>query len=241
MTTLVAIGCSHTHGSMIDGINGSTEENISKTFSAKIAQRYNFKYHNLGLGGGSNAYIYRATTKFINEQMKPDEDYLFLIGWTSPNRQELRYPDNSHYSYNTLCEFIDDKYMPYSYGTADHLFLSSEAKGIMKNQDLLFFDEILLDNWATYALVLQHLFKRKNIKYLQFNTCHEIYPTPTNTSILEKIDTKHYIDPLAREKSFVYWSLDKNFEMTPCWHFGEDAHHSWSLFLEKHLIKLGYL
>lgn len=241
MTTIVAIGDSHTSGSMIMGFPAPHEANIKKTFAARLAERYSMKHHNLGMPGGSNAYIYRSTIKYINEQLRPNKDYLFLIGWTSTARMELRYPDNTDVEYKVGTDFFDLKYMPFSYGTAEHLFQTKEAVGLMRSQDLLFYPEILANDWATYALVLQKLFKQKNIKYLMFNACFEIETTPDNLSLIEKFDTDHYIDPLARNKSFLYWGLDAGFEKTDCWHLKADAHLAWSKFLEKRLLQLGYL
>lgn len=241
MTTLVAIGDSHTSGSMITGVPSPHEVNIKKTFAGRLAERHGWKHHNLGMPGGSNAYIYRSTIKYINEQLRPNKDYLFIIGWTSTARMELRYPDNTDVEYKVGTDFFDHKYMPFSYGTAEHLFHSREAVGLMRSQDLLFYPEILADNWAAYVLVLQNLFKRKGIKYLMFNACFEIETTPTNIKMIENFDTTHYIDPLSRDKSLLYWGLNKGFEKTDCWHLKADAHLAWSKFLEKELLRLGYL
>jgi hypothetical protein len=241
MTTLVAIGCSHTSGSMMDGKNGSSEYNVANTFAGVLAKKHNMKYHNLGLPGGSNAYIYRSTIKFINEQMKADEDYIFLIGWTSTARMELRYPNDTTPEYNTMAEFVDNKYMPFSVGIQKSLMLTREAKELVDNIELIVDYDILAYNWATYALVLQKLFEHKKIKYLMFNTCYDLPVHASNLKIIEKIDQTTYIDPLLLNKSFLYWALERGFKKTECWHLREDAHRTWASFLEKRLMILGHL
>ena len=44
MTTIVAIGCSHTYGTMLDGKQSSSLYNLNNNYAALLAKKNNFKY-----------------------------------------------------------------------------------------------------------------------------------------------------------------------------------------------------
>ena len=243
MTTLVAIGCSHTYGSALDNYLGIIAQGYNKEhcFAGLLAKKYNFDYYNLGLPGGSNQYIMRSTSEFVLEHMNPDEDYIFLVGWTSTARLELRYPDEVNHEHLVDTDLFDRKYIPFTLGTDPSLYHTGEVRRLSGYSPLLFDEELLNNEWATYAYTTQQMFKNKNIKYYMFNTCHDLPTTDWNKPIIEKLDTKHYYNPTDFDSSMLYWALNKGFEKTNCWHLKQDGHNAWSEFLEQKLKGLGYL
>jgi hypothetical protein len=232
MTTLVTIGCSHTAGSMIDGKNGTSWYNKQHSFGGLLAKKYGMNHYSLGLPGGSNQYIYRATIRFINNFMHPHDDYIFLIGWTSTNRIEMRYPDNTPYVHKVVGDFLDTKYVPFTIGTDPRLYLSTELKAMEKLTPLLFYENQLESDWAVYAYTLQKLFARKKIKYYMFNTCHDLPVNQDNEKIVQKFDINLYYKPTDFDSSMLYWALNRGFEKTSCWHLQADGHAAWADHLE---------
>lgn len=233
MTTLVTIGCSHTAGSMIDGKNGTSWYNKQHSFGGLLAKKYGMNHYSLGVPGGSNQYIYRATVRFINNFMHPHDDYIFLIGWTSTNRMEMRYPDNTTYVHKVVGDFLDTKYVPFTIGTDPKLYLSAELKAMEKLTPLLFYENQLESDWAVYAYTLQELFAQQKLKYYMFNTCHDLPVNQDNTEIVNALDTSLYYKPTDFDNSMLYWALNRGFEKTSCWHLKADGHAAWADHLEQ--------
>lgn len=241
MTILVTIGCSHTAGSMIDGRNGTSWYNKQHSFGGLIAEKYKMSHFSLGVPGGSNQYIYRSTIRFINNFMNDSDDYIFLIGWTSTNRIEMRYPENSNYTHKIVGDFLDTKYIPFTVGTNPALYHTTELKQLDKLCPLIFYEDQLATDWAVYAYTLQNLLKNKNIKYYMFNTCHDIPVLDDSKDIINALDKDLYYNPTDIDYSMLYWALNKGFEKTSCWHLKADGHAAWAEHLEDLLKKQGLL
>jgi len=244
MTTLVAVGCSHTYGSALDGYAGIEKKDYNKAhcFAGLLHKKYNFtNYYNCGLPGGSNQYIMRTVSSFLQNHKQDSDDYLFLIGWTSTTRFELRYPDDVKFFHSVRTDLHDKKYIPFSLGTDEKLYHTGEVRRLSGYAPLIFDDQSLNDDWAAYAFSLQQMLKLHNIKYYMFNTCHDLPVTNWNKPIIEKLDTTHYYNPTDFDSSMLYWALNKDFEKTNCWHLKQDGHQAWMEFLEEKLQGLGYL
>ena len=237
---IVSIGCSHTHGSMLDGKTGTTDWNRENAFGPTLAKKHGFGFYNLGLPGGSNEYIYRTSIHFLNNYTKANEEYIFLIGWTSINRIEFRYSNDNSYIHETEGDFIDQKYIPFTTGTDPRLFKQLYFAKLQNVSPLLCNDTKFLDEWSVQALTLQKVFENHNIKYLMFNTCQELSLTKNNKKIIENLDTNTYIDPQNENATFLFWSLNKGFQKTECWHLKHDAHLAWADVLDSRCRKLNY-
>jgi len=239
MTTLVAIGCSHTYGTMLDGIQSSSLFNLQNNYAALLAKKNNFKYMNLSLPGGSNEYIHRTCIDWFTRIKKKNEDYLVLIGWTSPFRMELRYPEESEYIHTTMAK-ADPKYFPISLGQDPGIASSKEFKRVHSITPLLFEETKEYDMWASYAWHTQRFLEKNNVKYLMYNTCEELGITYNNKDIIERLDTKKYLHPITKNQNFLYWGLSKGFEKTECWHLKLDAHIAWKDYLDQKCKELDY-
>jgi hypothetical protein len=173
--------------------------------------------------------------------MNDSDDYIFLIGWTSTNRIEMRYPENSPHVHKVVGDFLDIKYVPFTVGTNPSLYHTTELKQMDKLCPLIFYEDQLATDWAVYAYTLQNLFENKKIKYYMFNTCHDIPITNENKDIVDSLNTDFYYTPTDIDHSMLYWALNKGFEKTDCWHLKEDGHAAWSEYLETLMQKQGLL
>lgn len=241
MTILVTIGCSHSAGSMIDGRNGTSWYNKQHSFGGVIAKKYQMSHFSLGVPGGSNQYIYRSTIRFVNNFMNDSDDYIFLIGWTSTNRIEMRYPENSPYTHKVIGDFLDTKYVPFTVGTDPALYHTRELKQMDRLCPLIFYENQLESDWAVYAYTLQKLFANKKLKYYMFNTCHDLPVNKDNVDIVQALNTELYYKPTEFDDSMLYWALNKGFEKTTCWHLKADGHAAWAGHLEELLKEQGLL
>ena len=239
MTTIVAIGCSHTYGTMLDGLQSSSLFNINNNYAALLAKKNGFKIAHLSQPGGSNEFIHRQTVDWLTRHRKRDEDYIVLIGWTSPFRMELRYPEDSNIEHAVLSK-IDMKYIPVSIGQGPDIAQTKQLKNIHSILPILFEETKEYDMWASYALSTQRLLQKNKIKFLMFNTCEEIKLTQNNSSIIKLFDTTTYLNPTTKDANFLYWGLKNGYEKTECWHLKLDAHIAWSEYLDKECKKLDY-
>lgn len=232
MTTLVTIGCSHSAGSMIDGRNGTSWYNKQHSFGGLLAKKFGMNHYSLGVPGGSNQYIYRSTIRFINNYMHEHDDYIFLLGWTSTNRIEMRYPEKSPYTHKIVGDFLDLKYVPFTVGTDTSLWHTNELKAMDRLTPLIFYEKQLETDWAVYAYTLQELLKYNKLKYYMFNTCHDLPINNDNRDIVQALDTDYYHNPTDFDSSMLQWGLRQGFEKTPCWHLKADGHAAWAEHLE---------
>ena len=241
MKILAAFGCSHTNGSMLDGLNGTSEYNVRNGFPGILAKKYGYQLHNVSKPGGSNQFIHRNVIHYLHNRVKDNVEYLFLIGWTGLRRIELRYPDNTKHVHPTRGDFIDQKNIPFTCGTEPHLFKTHQVRDLLNFGPYLMPETALQERWASYVLGLQSMLKTKNIKYVMFNTCDKHNVLPTTKSILDNIDKMHYIDPLDQQAVYIDYLIANGYEKTPCWHFGLDGHQAWAEVLERRLKVLNYV
>jgi len=239
VTTLVAFGCSHTYGTMLDGKQSSSLFNYHNNYAGLIAKQNNFKYENYALPGGSNECIFRTGLDWLTRIKKRNEDYVVLVGWTSPFRMELRYPQDSEHFHSTMTKG-DKKYFPISLGQEPEIATSKDFKRIHSLTPLLFEETKDNDYWATYAYGLQQAFKKHKVNYFMFNTCVELKPTFNNRHVVEALDINKYHKPLSEPDCFVSWGLNQGFKKTECWHLKLDAHIEYSKLITNQLKTLGY-
>lgn len=242
MKYLVAFGCSHTNGSMLDGRNSASEYNVRKGFPGMLAKRHGYELINISKPGGSNQHIFRTVLDFINNHMDNQNEYLFLINWTGANRIELRYPEkNDLHKYVHYGDHLDFKSVPFTVGIKPSIYTYKPIVHLIKYIPYLFNDDMMFDKWATYAYSLQCVLKKNNIRYLMSNTCEGLKSTEYNANIINKLDTLHYPNITRDKDSMVVWLLDQGIKKTPCWHFREYGHQVWADRLETYLKELGYV
>jgi hypothetical protein len=233
MTTLVAVGCSHMAGCELDVVNKDSEYNRQNCFAARTAKNLGFDYYNLAVAGASNQFIHRKIVEFITTHVKKDEDYFFLVGWTTPGRIEIRYRDNSLYSFEAYADFHDSKYFPLTVGTEKHIIQDPKMRKLTKFVDVIF-DDVLKDNEAaTLAWSTQEILKNNNFKYYMINTCSGLTRNNYNSKIIDNIDKQYFYEPADKNSSYFYYCLNtlkfKNY--SKYWHHYEPAHIEYSKFL----------
>jgi len=242
MRYLVAIGCSHTNGSMLDGTSGSSEYNIRNGFPGMIAKKFGMQLHNISKPGASNQYIHRTLFNYVcNHADFDNHEYLFLIGWTGHQRIELRYPDETAVIHQTKGDYTDHKHVPFTMGTDPGLFKTQELRRLLNYGPFVMPDVLLQERWASYALGVQSYLRNRNIPYLMHNTCDPLRRLPGTMHIIKQLDHNHYLEPTAKEGTYLEYCLSKSIKRTECWHFKEDGHAAWAEVLQTRLKHLGYV
>jgi len=240
MTTLVAIGCSHMAGCELDVVNKDSEYNRQNCFAARTAKDLGFNYYNLAIAGASNQFIHRKLVEFITTHANDNEDYFFLVGWTSSGRMEVRYNESSLYSYEAYADFHDPKYFPLTAGTEKHIIQDTKMRKLTKFVDVLF-DDVLKDN-ETASLIwsTQDILNNNKFKYYMINTCTNIKRNEYNSKIIDKIDLQYFYNPEDENSSYFYYCLNKlKFKkFSSYWHHYEPAHIEYSKFLTDKIRKV---
>lgn len=241
MKYLVAFGCSHTNGSMLDGKNGSSEFNVRNGFPAILAKRHGYELLNISKPGGSNQYIHRSIIEFLTTHYKEENEYLFLINWTSRPRIELRYKENNSNKHTTVGDFTDIKSVPFTVGTSPNLIADQSIIKLLSYTPYFINLDLEAEKWACWVYGLQKILEYKNIKYLMSNTCEPLPELANNHTVIDKIDTKNYFNPFDINSCMIEYLMAKNFSKTPCWHFKLDGHEAWADKLEARLRILKYV
>ena len=154
MKYLVAFGCSHTNGSMLDGASGSSYENTRNGFPGMLARKYDYHLYNISKPGGSNEYIHRSVIEYVTTHMDHNADQLFLINWTSRPRLEFRYPEN--YLHETWGDFVDKKSVPFTVGSNPRLFHDNRYEQLQTYCPYFINSELEAEKWAIWPLQSSH-------------------------------------------------------------------------------------
>jgi hypothetical protein len=243
MTTLVAIGCSHMAGCELDIKNKDSYYNRQNCFAARVAKHFGYNYKNLSVAGGSNQFIYRKLIEFITTHTDKNEKYFFLLGWTSHERMELKYSNDNSYTFNTLADYCDNKYFPFTSGTEPKIILESKIRKLSKFADVLFESDLKETETATLVWSAQEILKHHKFNYYMINSCSNIKRTKYNDQIVNKIDKKYFYNPEELESSYFYYCLNQlNFKkFSNYWHHHEPAHIEYSKFLIEKIKESYYL
>jgi len=241
MKYLVAFGCSHTNGSMLDGVNGSSEYNVRNGFPGILAKRHGYELINISKPGGSNQYIHRSVVEFLTHYHNENDDYLFLINWTSRPRMELRYHEDSNCAHVTVGDYTDKKSVPFTIGTNASLFADKSVIKLLSYSPYFINLDVQAERWACWVYGLQQLLQAKNIKYFMSNTCEPLPQIAENISVVNQLNLQTYMEPFDTQNCMIEFLMDQNFEKTSCWHFRKDGHEAWADKLELRLRKLRYV
>jgi len=237
MKYLVAFGCSHTNGSMLDGVSGSSYENTRNGFAGILAQQHGYELYNISKPGGSNQYIHRCIVEYITHYMDTKLEQLFLINWTSRSRLEFRYPESSAHIHDTAGDFNDKKSVPFTVGSNAKLFKDPRYKQLQNLSPYYINPAIESLNWAAWAFTIQQMLEKLNIPYLMTNTCEAL---PQN-KITPKLNLNNYIKPHDTGSTMLKYLTNKGYAITPCYHFRQDGHQAWAEKLNGHLKDLNYV
>lgn len=239
MKTLVAVGCSHMAGAELDGIDTDSIFNKENCFAAQLAKKLGYSYINLSVNGASNQFIHRKIVEYITHYMENPNDVLFLIGWTSSQRMELRYADNNDYEHFSFADYKDQKYFPFTSGTDSKLILDPKMKKLNKFVDILFEYHLKENERATLAYSAQQTLKSLSIPYFMINTCNGIQHTEYTSPIIDKLDKNCYYIPEKDESAYFPYCLKAlgHKKFGKYWHHFKPAHDDYAEFLYNMLLE----
>ena len=237
MPLLYANGCSMTYGAELAGVDPfpETEEQdnyrIEYSWPNQLGKLLNMESVNDGWPGASNDKIFRTSINWISNyisQTKDPSNLFVVIGWSTPERKEIRTDDGLWFDILPLVE-------PFK-GTPKYL------KKLTKLYKIHFFNETA-DTVRTmlHILSMQSFLQIYEIPYLFFNALHLYFPGNWEDTIqpyTNLLDFKHIY---YRNGGMYMYCFKHKYKQGPNKHPLEEGHKAWAKKLYDYIIKEGLL
>ena len=151
-----------------------------------LAKQLDMTLVNKGLEDTSNERIFSDVVKFICENNT--NEYFFLIGWTSQQRQDICWKDEY-----------------FTYRPDKRVYNDNTINGMHRGDEILFNSILTSGQWATMALSLQEMFEFHDCKYFMYNTQDCISVSDYTTKNIKSLKTTTYHNPLNKNSSMKYY------------------------------------
>jgi lysophospholipase L1-like esterase len=192
MSTLLALGDSHTFGAEILGENNHYDiGNTELAYPQKLGNDLGIdKVVNLAVPGGSNMRIERSLLEYLTTNDKPD---LVVIGWTVIGRFEYctGLDKNGNYEYANVNSWLNPAWKdnPEQYNTWKNFLPITTA------------DDLLAQKYRS-ILYAMNLLENKNIPYIMFDVMNDhINQAETESGDLIEWNGDHKTDKALIEAS----------------------------------------
>lgn len=237
--TLYANGCSWTAG---DGVEddplfstGLTAPWIPSNYAwpLHLSQALNAEVINDAIGGGSNQRIVRKTVEFVQrlpENQRPHT--AIVIGWTSPDRQEIFGGEITLGSPDGWCRFNQNQ----DFAQFDHGLSKNRLRALCRHHESHILNAI--DHTASMQIffqqvyLLQNLLENLKIPFLFFMGMPADLRCE-NELAWDNVKSNNILD-LRNSSMFTYLS-SKNIPLGPSIHPLIDGHKAWALNLFEEL------
>jgi len=194
MSTLLAIGDSHTFGSEIYGEGDNRPESIYKAYPEKLRQLLEIdECVNLGQPGASIMRTERLLVEYLADNPKPD---LIILGWTCLGRYEYAdgFDDDGSYHYNLVN----------SWRAPEMTEGTERYKTHIQFLPICLAEDLLAQKYRT-MYICENICKNNNIPYLMF----DVMTNTKDEAPLEGEDVKFWSGDHPVDKS-LYKAIDKN-------------------------------
>jgi hypothetical protein len=249
--TIISLGCSHSAGSEIDG-KGDSNYNRKNSFGGVLARDYfkgDWDHQNFSICGGSNNRIFELTcavlADIINKDgvLTPGDDrnFFFLIGWTSLNRVDLRYPGPERWTQCGDAFKLDQHMFPGAIGCNPKMIQNSDIRRAFEMAPWYADDALKQTQLASQIMAVQSMLRAYNIDFYMFNAIENYMrwsaepPVNWNTDSVESmyklIDTNTYYYPTDPHQNYYRWCTEQKGHTNMSnkyWHLGQEAHNDWA-------------
>ena len=235
-------GCSHAAGSEITAARRYWEpEDIKKSWSGKIASKYNLECINDAIPGQGNESI---LTNTLNSLMKllhahDPQDVLVIISWTGFDRVDYIF-DGVNYRISAWSNNLKD------FGEWPNA-VKKAWETTVNGSDR----DFVMNRFSIIYFTLYSFLKSMGIDYLFFNAInecyipnrnllHTLYNTEINSSLFRIMKSdQDYIDAFDHASTYCQYLKNRNFDghvNGRLGHFMEDGHQAWFEYLENILL-----
>ena len=143
-----------------------------KTFGEVISEKYDLQLHNLGIEGGSNAYIIKKAYEWFTKNKSNIDDTFVIVGWTHPqrrmywnNKKKEWFNDTNHIHMRDTDRFKK----PFIINTWTY----KERQKFCDN----FLNNTYAENndYMEHIISLQSFLKNNKIDYIMFNSLWDMF------------------------------------------------------------------
>ena len=143
-----------------------------KTFGEVISEKYDLQLHNLGIEGGSNAYIIKKAYEWFTKNKTNIDDTFVIVGWTHPqrriywnNKKKEWFNDTNHIHQKDTDRFKE----PFIKTTWTYKERQKFCDNFLNNT----YAEN--NNYMEHIINLQSFLKNNKIDYIMFNSLWDMF------------------------------------------------------------------
>ena len=193
--------------------------NLAVSWGKKLADIVKFGFKCDAESAASNQRIIRTTRHWLSQRVRPAENTLVIIQWSTWERQEW---------------LIEGTYYQVNASGADHVPASHKQAYKEYIAGISWYDVCVAAHQLIWDFHLE--LTQQGIQHVFFNG---------NTALEEiAVDQQHnwessYIEPYNAKMTYNQWLLDNSFETVApdSWHFGKEAHSAWAHFMLQYIVK----
>ena len=193
--------------------------NLAVSWGKKLADIVKFGFKCDAESAASNQRIVRTTRHWLGQRVRPAENTLVIIQWSTWERQEW---------------LIEGTYYQVNASGADHVPASHKQAYKEYIAGISWYDVCVAAHQLIWDFHLE--LTQQGIQHVFFNG---------NTALEEiAVDQQHnwessYIEPYNAKMTYNQWLLDNSFETVApdSWHFGKEAHSAWAHFMLQYIVK----
>ena len=193
--------------------------NLAVSWGKKLADIVKFGFKCDAESAASNQRIIRTTRHWLSQRVRPVENTLVIIQWSTWERQEW---------------LIEGTYYQVNASGTDHVPASHRQAYKEYIAGISWHDVCVAAHQSIWDFHLE--LTQQGIQHVFFNG---------NTALEEiAVDQQHnwessYIEPYNVKMTYNQWLLDNSFETVApdSWHFGKEAHSAWAHFMLQYIVK----
>jgi hypothetical protein len=193
--------------------------NLAVSWGKKLAEIVKFGFKCDAESAASNQRIIRTTRHWLSQRVRPAENTLVIIQWSTWERQEW---------------LIESTYYQVNASGIDHVPASHQQA---------YKEYIAGISWHDVCVAAHQLIWDFHLELIQQGIQHVFF---NGNTALEEIAADQrmdwgssYIEPYNAKMTYNQWLLDNSFETVApdSWHFGKEAHSAWAHFVLQYIVK----
>jgi len=193
--------------------------NLAVSWGKKLADIVKFGFKCDAESAASNQRIIRTTRHWLSQRVRPAENTLVIIQWSTWERQEWLI-EGTYYQINAS----GTDHVPASYQQAYKEYIAG----------ISWYDVCVAAHQSIWDFHLE--LTQQGIQHVFFNGNTALEEIPAD----QRMDWgSSYIEPYNAKMTYSQWLLDNGFETVApdSWHFGKEAHSAWAGFVLQYIVK----
>ena len=193
--------------------------NLAVSWGKKLAEIVKFGFKCDAESAASNQRIIRTTRHWLSQRVRPAENTLVIIQWSTWERQEW---------------LIESTYYQVNASGIDHVPASHQQA---------YKEYIAGISWHDVCVAAHQLIWDFHLELTQQGIQHVFFNGNTaleEIAVDQRMDWgSSYIEPYNAKMTYNQWLRNNSFETVApgSWHFGKEAHSAWAHFVLQYIVK----